>query len=295
MELKFSLSAKPFARRLLMVLTVLIFLALCTTFLKVYTNDFWFFTWLAEKFDLDMEGNFPSIYSGCALAFSALLLFVISKLEKLHQSKYSRSWTMLSGIFLFLAIDELVSLHELFVTEQVRKSMGLSGIFYFAWVLPASIMLVIFVVAFFKFLMHLNQKTRMQFILAGAIFVLGALGCEMIGGYVAEGYFEAKAIGAEVPRSSVYIYNILVIVEEGLEMLGVVLFIYALLAYMNQRHSIREVVWQFPVGNNQRQASTDRRREAGLSAMHHHHHTMPSGSVDKKYPAFGKGGPYWWR
>lgn len=294
MEIKFSLSAKPFARRLLLVFSALIALALITTFLKVYTDEFWFFTWLAEKFDLDVEANFPSVYSGIILAFSALLLFIISRLEKLHQSKYSRSWTTLSGIFLVLAIDEVVSLHELFVVEPLRKSMGLSGIFYFAWVLPASIMLVVFVVAFFKFLMDLNWKTRMQFILAGTIFVLGAVGCEMIGGYVAEGYFEAKAIGAEVPRSSVYIYNILVVVEEGLEMLGVVLFVYALLTYINQRHGIREVVWQFPVGN-QRQALTDRRMKAGLSAQHNYHYTMPSGSVDKIYPTFKKDGPYWWR
>ena len=242
MEFRFKLSAKLLLRRLLIVVSALIALAL----LKIYTGEYWFFSWLADKFDLDVEGNFPSVYSGIALAFSALLLFIIGHLEKQKRSKYSRSWMILSGVFLFLAIDEMVSIHEFFVLEPVRESMGLSGIFYFTWVLPAIIILAVFVIAFSKFLRSLNRKTRMQFILAGVVFVLGAVGCEMIGGYVAEGYFEAKSTGAAVPRLSVYLYNILVIFEEGMEMLGVVLFIHALITYIQQCHNISELTFQFP-------------------------------------------------
>jgi len=63
----------------------------------------------------------------------------------------------------------------------------------------------------------------LHFIMAGVIFLTGALGVEMLG-----------AREADVYGYDTVIYGFLYSLEEMLEMLGVVLFIYALLSYLAQ-------------------------------------------------------------
>ncbi|WP_426060822.1 hypothetical protein [Hymenobacter sp. B1770] len=123
---------------------------------------------------------------------------------------------------MFLAIDENTQIHEV-VAEVVRPKLAsdLSGLLYWAWVVPYFIAFVIIVAYFLPFVIRLPKKTRSLIILAGFMFVFGAVGLEL-----AEGYFYKK-YGLE------HIYNeLLYCVEELLEMTGVILFIYALLNHM---------------------------------------------------------------
>ena len=78
--------------------------------------------------------------------------------------------------------------------------------------------------AYLKFVWALPKRTRLHFIMAGVIFLTGALGIEMLGAREADiyGYYTV-------------IYSFLYSLEEMLEMLGIVLFIYALLSYLAQR------------------------------------------------------------
>jgi hypothetical protein len=72
-----------------------------------------------------------------------------------------------------------------------------------------------------RFLMHLPATTRRLFLLAGAIYVGGALGMELV-----EAAFNARGV------SSGFIPLLGVAIEETMEMLGVTMFIYALLTYI---------------------------------------------------------------
>ena len=75
--------------------------------------------------------------------------------------------------------------------------------------------------AYLKFLRHLPRKTRDFFLLAGSIYVGGALGMEMVCGY------HADAVGQ---RNS--IYGLMASVEGIWEMVGAIVFIYALVSYI---------------------------------------------------------------
>ncbi|MCZ0904903.1 hypothetical protein ON021_33910, partial [Microcoleus sp. HI-ES] len=97
----------------------------------------------------------------------------------------------------------------------------LGGIFYFVWVIPGAIFVAVTALAYLKFLRHLPRKTRDFFLLAGSIYVGGALGMEMVGGYYADAVGQRNLI-----------YGLMVCVEEILEMVGVIVFIYALLSYI---------------------------------------------------------------
>ncbi|RWX50783.1 hypothetical protein VU01_12643 [Candidatus Electrothrix marina] len=178
--------------------------------------------------DLDIEKNIPSFYSGFALFFSSLLFFCLSSLDK-KQGKKCRYWLGLAGVFLFLSLDETFVLHERLgnYTEEYIKSTGIleaSGLLYFPWIISYSILMIILGLLYFRFIFRLPRKTTVLLILSAIIFLTGAAGFDMLGGREAElhGYYTIT-------------YTVLYTIEEFLEMSGVVLLIYTLLAYIEQR------------------------------------------------------------
>lgn len=188
---------------------------------------------LIRMFDLNMEGNVPSTYSTLLLLFAAALLYGIGMAKRQEskstagssediENKYYRYWKALAIIFLFLAIDEAGSIHELTI-EPLRKWFSLGGYFHFAWVVPATILVGIFVIMYIPFLLYLPRRFAALFMFSGAVYVSGALGMEMVGAK----YFST--------HHGVHDANYLAIttVEETLEMAGVIVFIYALLCYMS--------------------------------------------------------------
>jgi hypothetical protein len=54
------------------------------------------------------------------------------------------------------------------------------GAIAFFWVVPGTAFVFIVLLAYLRFLAHLPQTTRRLFLLAGALFVLGSLGLEML-------------------------------------------------------------------------------------------------------------------
>jgi hypothetical protein len=175
-------------------------------------------------FNFDEEANLPSLYSSLALGFCAYLLSLVATIKKKVKGKYARQWKALAFIFLYLAVDEMCSIHELLI-PVLRGAMHTSGLLYFPWVIPAFFLVIIFLIVFRKFILALPNKTKIQFILAGIVYVFGALGMELIGGYIADNY------GYNT------VYGIASTIEELLEMFGVVIFINALLNYLQSQAS----------------------------------------------------------
>ena len=174
---------------------------------------------LDKAFNFDAERNVPTLYAAATLVFSSiLLLFIASEHRRLGQSNIL--WFMLSAIFLFLAIDEMLSIHERLL-RPTRDLLGTSGLLYYAWVIPYSIASLIIGVIYFRFLCALPPKIKRLFLASGFIFVLGAIGFEMLCGWQAE-LFGKKA----------HLYIIFYTCEELLEMIGVAVFLYSLTLYI---------------------------------------------------------------
>ena len=172
-------------------------------------------------FDLDAEINYPSWYSSFTLLFCGILLGIIAVAKKKQGDRYFRHWKALGFIFVFFSLDEILSLHEILIINDLRKALHLGGFFYFIWVIPGAIFVVLTGLAYLKFLRHLPRKTRDLFLLAGSIYVGGALGMEMVCGYYADAVGQRNLI-----------YGLMASAEEILEMVGVIVFIYALLSYI---------------------------------------------------------------
>lgn len=186
---------------------------------------------LFTKFYFDREANFPAFFSALILLFSSILLAVIASLKRQDHDKFWRQWQGLSFVFLFLALDESVSLHELLI-EPLHNMFHLEGYLRFSWVLVGGLFAVVFAVAYLRFLFSLSPRMRLRFILAGAIFVLGAVVFEMLGGnYFTDGNPDPTTDN-QTPT-----YLILMTLEETLEMSGILLFISTLFAYIKQHYN----------------------------------------------------------
>ena len=177
---------------------------------------------ISKYFNFDQESNFPSLYSALSLCLSSYILGIIATIKKARKSQYARHWKALAWIFLFLGVDEACSIHEMSI-PFLRGAFNGSGILYFTWVIPAFILLIVFLLVYRKFVLSLPAKTKMLFIIAGLMYVGGALGMELLGGYLADtsGYNTAYGIASSV--------------EEILEMLGIVVFIHGLLGYIQSQ------------------------------------------------------------
>ena len=187
--------------------------------------------------NLDDEANIPSWYSSVALLLCALLLMLIALLKKEQGDRYITHWRGLSAIFLFLSLDEAASLHEMLI-EPLQALTSASGFFLLAWVIPGIAFVGVVGLMYSKFLLSLPAQTRHLFLLAATLYVMGSLGFEMIGSY----FLDSKGASISYDANSGWdgiTYPLIIAVEELLEMLGIVTFIYALLAYISS--SFKEV------------------------------------------------------
>lgn len=169
-------------------------------------------------FDLNKEKNAPALFSTFGLFLSGAALFTTA-FQEYRLKRFS--WFTLGIIFLLLSYDELFSFHEDLI-KPVRNYLNVSGYLYFAWVIPYGIATAILAVLFYKFLKALPHKTKWLMVLSGFIYVLGALGFELLGGkqYVSDG--EVQTIT----------FRILYTIEESLEMIAIILFLNTIIDYL---------------------------------------------------------------
>jgi hypothetical protein len=167
---------------------------------------------------MDAEHCLPAWYESTLMVIAAGLLAISSKTTSRFGDKVL--WMILAAIFVAFSIDESVSFHEVAI-DPIRSAFDLSGALYFSWVLAAAPLLVIFLLAFSGFLLRLPAQTAIGFIVAGTVFVAGAFGMEFVGGYlVSEQGFDSP------------VYKAAAIIEESLEIIGMTLFILAILQHL---------------------------------------------------------------
>lgn len=175
---------------------------------------------LISGFSLGYEANFPTYYQSLSLLFCAVLIMFVAFGKAGKRMRYTSHWFFLSAIFVYLSADEMLQVHEKLIVP-VRTALHTSGLLYFAWVIPFGILLTVFLLLYIKFLLNLPGKTRNLFIASGAVFILGAIGVEMLGGRY-----------CDLHGSNNFAYVMYQTVEESLEMFGIVLFAYALADYI---------------------------------------------------------------
>ena len=183
---------------------------------------------LRPLFDLNGEANVPTWFSSALLLAAAGLLALIWRTTPPAARADRRTWALLAAVFAFLAADETAEIHEML--NPLRDLFRDDGLLHWAWVVPYGIAGLVLLVACLRFLRRLPRRTTALIAGAGALYVGGALGLEMLGGYAMERFGRGS-----LPVVATYT------VEEICEMLGIVLFVYTLLDYLGARGERIEV------------------------------------------------------
>jgi hypothetical protein len=219
MQIQVSLSPRAIVKYLIMGV---IFFALVSTGIQICKYVFDYRADWMTLFNLDRELNFPTWYSTLMLGFCSVLLKIIASGKKQQRERYAADWQLLSLIFLLLAIDEILSIHEILIIPEVSDALKLPWFLHSMWVIPGIVFVLWFAKRYWKFTRQLPPKSRQHFVTAACTYVGGALIMEMIGSYVAEAQGQQNLT-----------YALVATAEEILEMIGVIIFIYGLLYYLS--------------------------------------------------------------
>jgi hypothetical protein len=166
--------------------------------------------WLVrELFDVDEEESIPTWFSSAILLLASLTLLYFYHVKKMIQDKYQYAWLGLALGFLFMSVDEVAGFHE-----------TVNSVISYSWAILGLIVATVIFGIYSRFLWSLPASIAARFILAGAIFVGGAVGVEL----ATEPYLyndELDTLG----------YNLWTAVEEAMEMGGVIYFLSVLSQY----------------------------------------------------------------
>lgn len=176
--------------------------------------------YISRVFDMNEEISVPTWFSQLILLAAAILAFAIGRVRRSQALKDTVQWFVISALLLFMSIDEGASIHE--AGNGVADGLfELKGTWLqYGWVIGGIAVVLAVIIIFFKFWKRLPGRTRWLIFAAAAIFVLGAVGIEMVGGYIISNISDGFA------------YSVTVFLEESCEMVGVVLAIYAMLDYL---------------------------------------------------------------
>jgi len=186
---------------------------------------------LMQNFNAALERSVPTAFTLLLLLGCAALLFAIALVHRRRQLGWVPHWRALAVLFVLFAADEFLGLHEQVavpIRSMLRHRAG--GLFYFAWVVPAVLFVIVAGVALRRFFAELPPTTRRDFLLGVALFVGGAVGLEMIGGV------RVSALGATASAARTdLVYAALTNIRQCMEMVGITLFLTAALDHLMVR------------------------------------------------------------
>lgn len=170
--------------------------------------------------DLDLEQNWPTFVSSGLLVLVAGLLWLVAREVGRRGEPHSRLWRVLAVIFLALGYDEFGVVHEMTI-PVFRDRFGLGSLAFFGWVVPGTVAVAAFALAYFRFLFDLRPAVRRRFVWCGVVYVGAALGLDVVGGPIAVARGESSLL-----------YTASQWVQEVLEMAAMVGFANALLVQL---------------------------------------------------------------
>jgi hypothetical protein len=170
---------------------------------------------------LNAEQTLGPWFQSLILAFAGWLMLKTFATMRGDQFWLAVCWAVLGAGFIYLSIDEAVSIHEHFfdIAQSVPDPLGLLK---YRWV-PMGIAIVLAVgAASVPFLLALPRRTAIGLVASGAIFVVGSIGFEMVGSYVLENGLPWRY------------YQLAFCAEETLEAVGALLVCSTVIDYLSR-------------------------------------------------------------
>lgn len=226
MKIELEVCPQRFVRNLYLVALALLAASLAVSFWDLFgdAGDWW---WLTHNFDFDEKNNLPHAFKSVLLALCGGAIFLNARGQSRSGGAFVKHWWALGWIFLALAVDEEVQIHQKTVSLMVAQFKGVdvdaTPDAKVLWVMPYLIFTAVFCAAYLNFWWKLPPPVRLRFAAAGVIYVGGAAIVEEIAHKYAKHFGDAN-----VP------YLLMTNVSEFMQMIGSVLFIAALLLFHAQ-------------------------------------------------------------
>lgn len=172
---------------------------------------------VARPFLLDTELTLPAWFSSSLLLAIAAVAWWLSRAEPDH----ARRWRVLAAAFTIMSLDEAIILHEMF-DQLLADALGTGGD-EALWVFPAAVAVAL--VGGYVLPLWRSRPSGERRAWLAALLAYG-------GGAVAIEFVSRPYYAVPVDASVGYVF--LVAFEEGLEMAGAALFLWALLTALTR-------------------------------------------------------------
>ncbi len=174
--------------------------------------------------DVADEASIPTWYNSLLLALAGGLAALVARVERRRSGSHLWHWRGLALAMFFTSMDEVVQGHERIddvVPQRLIEPFG-AWITVHPWVIFALPAVLLLGALYIPFLRALPSRARWLFLLAGTTYVAGALGAESLHGAI------------NVYHGGGVFTSLATLLEESLEMAGVVIFIYALCDHLSR-------------------------------------------------------------
>lgn len=171
--------------------------------------------WQVAVFDLDTEESFGTWFSAILLLVAGRFLWLQARQARAAGQGWVVWWFVLAIGFHFLSLDEVVGLHEYLNETLDTHAAGMK------WTHVLGPVALLVGLAYLPLLLTLPRTTAALFVLGGLLYLGGAVFIERY-----------TDVYEEWGKLNTLEYHLWIALEEGLEMLGVIVFLRGLLGYM---------------------------------------------------------------
>ena len=174
--------------------------------------------------DVDAEQSIFTWLSVNILFVASCVLVLLARETVARKGRFIFHWHFLFFLFLLLSMEEMIGIHEKVSGYLSSRLSHMHGFLYFSWAVPALALSIAGFCLFLPFIRSFPPRIAIQLVISAVIYVGGAAGMEMIGGSV-----------AEKDGMNSLLYHLLADLEEGMEVLGTILFIHAILVFRDEQ------------------------------------------------------------
>jgi hypothetical protein len=178
---------------------------------------------LTARLQLFTEASIPAFFSAVMLVAAAGIAAVLSRIEGGRAARDGRAWIFITGLLLFMAVDEASSIHE--IVNHLGRRRAEDGFLYYLWVIPFGGVALACIAILLPFWWRLPASTKWWLAAAAALFIGCAIGLELV---------EASLVAVAGEEAAFLRWDVIAAVtaEEGGEMLAVAMAIRALLHHL---------------------------------------------------------------
>jgi hypothetical protein len=196
---------------------------------------------LVRLFDMNAEANLPTWFNAALWLGAALLAFAVYRAHRDHGYAHAGYWLGMVPLLVFLSADEAGMIHEQIggVLQGLFGGVDSQHLTYPSVLFGLGLLLVV-AGLYSRLAIRLSRQILGLFCLSVAVFVSGAAIVESFGALLQSGRIDQFPFGLSWSR--------MILIEEGLEMIGVALLIYAFLRVLALGHAPYRVQAAVPAG-----------------------------------------------